>query len=185
MPRSAFLVLIALLPPLLAAARLLLQDGTVINGDFISGTPDTLIFRDHNGVRRRFPVNQVRDIDFAASSRDAAGSAEAPAPGAGRYVTVRPDARIDGSDTASGAHFLATVSEDVTDESGKVIIPRGSRATLVIRNAAGGYVLDLDSVRVNGRSYTLDATVPCSAAKGPEIQFRLEQPLHLPESTRP
>ena len=187
MRRSAFVALLALLPAALPAARLILQDGTVIYGDFISGTPSTVIFRDHNGVRRRFALSEVRDLDFGAPHgvpvNAAAGNANRAA---GGVVTVRTDASIDGEDAAAGARFLATVSEDVTDESGKVVIPAGSRATLVVRSAGnsarGGYAVELDSVRVNGKWYAVNASVSNPPADSLEIQFRLQQPLRFTDT---
>jgi hypothetical protein len=56
------------------------------------------------------------------------------------------------------------VAEDVLDTSGRVAIPRGSNATLVVRDASGQgklqgrseLVLDVGSVSVGGRSYRLE-----------------------------
>jgi hypothetical protein len=188
MRRPAFVALLALLPAALPAARLILRDGTVIYGDFISGTPSTVIFRDHNGVRRRFAVDEVRTLDFGtphgAPVNSAAGSAGRAA---SDVVTVRTDASIDDGDAATGARFLATVSENVMDDSGKVVIPAGSRATLVVRHAGSsagaGYVVELDSVRVNGKWYVVNATAANPPADSLEIQFRLQQPLRFAETT--
>jgi hypothetical protein len=56
------------------------------------------------------------------------------------------------------------VAEDVPDTAGNVAIPRGSNATLVVREASGQgkvqgrseLILDVGSVSVGGRSYRLD-----------------------------
>ncbi len=74
MRKYAMLALLAILPPVLSAARLTLRDGTVVYGQFVSGTSQSIIFQDDNGVRRRFDVNQLQGIDF--------GSVNAPV---GRY----------------------------------------------------------------------------------------------------
>ena len=64
MRKYAALALLALLPPVLSAAQLTLRDGTVIYGQFISGTSQNIVFQDDNGVRRRFNVNQIQGINF-------------------------------------------------------------------------------------------------------------------------
>src|SRR5262249_5325671 len=64
MRKFAILAMLALLPPFLSAARLTLRNGTVIYGQFLSGTPQVIVFQDDNGVRRRFNMNQVQAIDF-------------------------------------------------------------------------------------------------------------------------
>src|SRR5438309_128562 len=64
MRKYAMLALLAILPPVLSAARITLRDGSVVYGQFISGTSQTIVFQDDNGVRRRFDVNQVQNIDF-------------------------------------------------------------------------------------------------------------------------
>src|SRR5689334_5955513 len=64
MRKYATMALLALLPPVLFAARLTLRDGTVVYGQFISGTSQNIIFQDDNGVRRRFDLNQIRGLDF-------------------------------------------------------------------------------------------------------------------------
>jgi hypothetical protein len=61
--------------------------------------------------------------------------------------------------------FPADVAEDVLDSSGRVVIPKGSEAELVIRHVkSAGTVagsselaLDLQSVKVGGRRYTVSS----------------------------
>ena len=65
MRRFALLVVWATLPFGLSAGRLTLRDGTVIFGQFISGTAQNITFQDDNGVRRRFDLNQIDTIDFS------------------------------------------------------------------------------------------------------------------------
>ncbi|MDQ1472162.1 MAG: hypothetical protein QOJ99_3642 [Bryobacterales bacterium] len=83
---------------------------------------------------------------------------------AGTTLQVRTNETIS-SDTASpGQTYSAVVAEDVLDTSGRVAIPRGSNATLVVRDASGQgklqgrseLVLDVGSVSVGGRSYRLE-----------------------------
>src|SRR3954464_6874425 len=62
MRKYAILALLAIMP--LSAARLTLRDGSVVYGQFVSGTSANIIFRDDNGVQRRFDINQIQGIDF-------------------------------------------------------------------------------------------------------------------------
>src|SRR4051812_32755938 len=77
----------------------------------------------------------------------------------GTEIKVRTDTAIPAK-PAANAHFSGTVSNDIVDSSGAVLIPRNSRATLVaIPNSDGkDTTLDLSSVSVNGRRYTLAAS---------------------------
>jgi hypothetical protein len=76
--------------------------------------------------------------------------------GEGTEIKVRTDTPIPAHPT-TGAHYSATVSEDVPDASGGVAIPRSSRASLVAEPTDNGkdMVLDLRSVTVNGTRYDL------------------------------
>ncbi len=60
---------------------------------------------------------------------------------------------------AANAHFGATVSNDVVDSSGAVLIPRGSPARLVAvpTEDKKDTNLDLRNVTVNGQTYALEA----------------------------
>ncbi len=82
---------------------------------------------------------------------------------AGTQISVRNDQSIDSSNAQTGRTFPASVVEDVRDRNGNVVIPRGSEAALVVRQvteggtlSSGNFVLDLDSVRVNGRRYVVN-----------------------------
>src|SRR5689334_506099 len=184
MRKYAMFALIAFLPPLLSAARLTLRDGSVINGQFISGSSNELIFQDDNGVRRRFNLNQVRGLDFdnintpltdrrdstysdqrggivdrgadrnTADRSDRRDSRDWTVLPVGTSISVRTDEGIDGQNAAEGRTFQASIVQDVLDSTGKVVVPRGSPATLIVRRmseggtlTSGGYVLDLESVR--------------------------------------
>jgi hypothetical protein len=85
----------------------------------------------------------------------------------GAEIKVRTDTSIPAK-PAENARYTATVSNDVSDSSGNVLIPRGSRAQLVaIPNADGkDTTLDLRSVSVNGRRYLLDTQGSKSSAPG-------------------
>jgi hypothetical protein len=76
----------------------------------------------------------------------------------GTEIKVRTDAPIPAK-PAANARYTASVSKDVTDKSGRVIIPRGARARLVAIPSEDGKDtnLDLQSVSMNGRRYLLEA----------------------------
>jgi len=94
----------------------------------------------------------------------------------GTQIAVRTDEAIDSQNASEGQTFPATVLQDVTGSAGEVLIPRDSRAQLVIRDVTGGsttgspqLVLDLNSISVNGRSYrvsTEDVTQTSKAGIG-------------------
>ena len=66
---------------------------------------------------------------------------------------IRADANTTGTQT-----YSATVAEDVTDSSGNVLIPRGSPAQLAaMKDADKNLTLDLRSVTVHGRRYSVEA----------------------------
>lgn len=169
---------------------LVLRDGRTISGTFVSGTSGSIVFRNDNGVRQRFNVRDVNSIQFndqnnaylggqnsgyygnnsgynnnypyraSRGQRGAYLGTTAVIP-AGTQVSVRTDQTIDSQTANVGQTFPAQIANDVTDNSGQVVIPRGSPAQLVIRqvNTGGGITgspnlaLDLASVMVNGRQY--------------------------------
>jgi hypothetical protein len=77
---------------------------------------------------------------------------------AGTTLQVRTTETID-SQTMDGRIYKGIVETDVRDTQGRLAIPRGAEAELVVRrDADNDLVLDLDSVNVNGRRYGVDAT---------------------------
>lgn len=81
----------------------------------------------------------------------------------GTEVSVQTDETIDGSTAADGQTFAADVTEAVRDADGKVVIPAGAKAQVIIKSLTQGgkikgqadLVLDLASVSIDGRQYTL------------------------------
>jgi hypothetical protein len=75
----------------------------------------------------------------------------------GSEIKVRTDAAIPAKPVAN-ARYTATVSNDVADSTGAVVIPRGARAQLVAVPTSDGKDtnLDLRSVTVNGQRYLLE-----------------------------
>jgi outer membrane lipoprotein SlyB len=181
MRKLSQLAILALIPLGLFAARLTLRDGTTVTGRFVSGSEDRIVFLDDRGIRRTFNTNEIQTLDFndtmapagGAYNRDndrrdnAANRADdrhrtwATLP-AGTPVSVRTDETINADTASQGRTYSASIYQDVLDSSGNVVIPRGSRATLVVRRVSeggtvtsGNLALDLDSVEVNGRRYNV------------------------------
>lgn len=77
---------------------------------------------------------------------------------AGTVIKVRTDSAIPAK-PAADSRFGASVSEDVKDSSGNILIPRGARARLVAvpTNDGKDTNLDLRSVNINGQSFLVQA----------------------------
>jgi hypothetical protein len=81
----------------------------------------------------------------------------------GTQISVQTDETIDGSTAADGQLFAADVTESVRDADGKVVIPAGAKAQVVIKSLTQGgkikgqadLLLDLASVSIDGRQYAL------------------------------
>ena len=72
-------------------------------------------------------------------------------------IAVRTNEQIRTNHGDVGRRYTATISRDVLDANGNVVIPRGSDARLVVKDAGDGQVsLDLQSVFVNGQRYFLN-----------------------------
>lgn len=76
----------------------------------------------------------------------------------GTTVQVRTTQPIE-SNTMDGRVYTATVESDVRDSQGRLAIPAGATAELVVRrDQDNDLVLDLDAMTINGRRYGVDAT---------------------------
>jgi hypothetical protein len=95
---------------------------------------------------------------------------------AGSEISVRTNETIDSAQAAEGQTFDAEVTRDVRDADGAVVLPRGAAARIVIKSASKGgrfrgasdLVLDLQSVVIHGRSYSID-TVDVSQKGKPGV----------------
>jgi hypothetical protein len=75
----------------------------------------------------------------------------------GTMVTVRTNEWIDAQRNEERV-YEATINQDVLGDNGLVAIPRGSQAELMFREAPDhDLVLDLQSVTVYGRSYSIES----------------------------
>jgi hypothetical protein len=76
----------------------------------------------------------------------------------GTEITVRTNEAIDGRHPSDSRIYTAVVDRDVMDNSGRVVIPRGSNAELILRDSSDDtVVVDLESVDVNGQRYVVSA----------------------------
>jgi hypothetical protein len=102
---------------------------------------------------------------FASIAFFLASSAWAQTLPSNTEIKVRTDTAIPAK-PAPNSHYEATVSNDVTDSSGNVVIPRGSHARLVAEANGDDTNLDLRSVNVNGRHYSLSTQDKSSSPGG-------------------
>ena len=85
---------------------------------------------------------------------------------AGTTLQVRNNEPIDSGTAEPGQTFSGVVARDVMDSEGRVAIPHGAGATLVVRDANGqgklqgrsALSVDVGGVTVNGRNYRLETS---------------------------
>jgi hypothetical protein len=78
---------------------------------------------------------------------------------AGTSIAVRTNERIDARDATQGTSYSAQVASDVIGPDGKVLIPQGSEARLIVRRLNdNNLALDLESIRVNGQRYVVNTS---------------------------
>src|SRR5437764_1408805 len=73
---------------------------------------------------------------------------------AGTSVIVRTNATIDSSITGPGQLFSAVVEENITDQNGHLVVPKGSSALVGIKEVSKKQVtLDLASITIGNRRH--------------------------------
>ena len=85
---------------------------------------------------------------------------------AGTTISVRNNDTIDSKTAQVGQEFAGVVANNIPDDRGHVVIPRGSPATLIVRSASGqgklqgqsDLAVDVGAVRVGGHRYRLDTS---------------------------
>jgi len=83
----------------------------------------------------------------------------------GTEIKVRTDSAIPAK-PAAGSAYSATVSQDVQNSSGATLIPRGSPARLVAEKNGNDTTLDLRSVTIDGRRYSITSAEGKSSPGG-------------------
>lgn len=86
----------------------------------------------------------------------------------GTEIKVRTDEAINATTANVGKRYTATVSDDVVNADGEVVIPRGSRAQLLLVRSANGKSADIDlqSVTVNNTRYSLYVDPNATGSEG-------------------
>jgi len=149
-----------------SADTLILRDGSRHSGTFVSATSRVISFKEGTIVHR-YGRSKVQSIEFDGGATSLAAHVATPAltsksrasvvlP-AGSEIVVLTNESIDSKTATEGQVFPADVAENVT---------KGSEAELVIRRIASpGAVtgtselaLDLQSIKVGGRRYTVSTT---------------------------
>jgi len=104
-------------------------------------------------------------------------------------ITVRTTERVEAKNPTENKSYSAVVDSDVADATGRVLIPRGSLAKLILCEATHNtVVLDLESIEVNGRRYPVATNSEAVAIPGGSkgslpsqtpVTFRLDEPVNL------
>jgi hypothetical protein len=166
-------------------ATVSMRDGTTMAGSVTASSPSEITLLGDDQSTHTIAMTQVRSIaydqppaaaiDPGTTQPDATHDDHYHPPlsaiqsktltlPAGALIPVRSEETIDAAVAAPGQTYAAEVTRNVTDAGGAVVIPRGSNAQIIIRSASRGgrikgasdLILDLDSVSVEGRRYTLD-----------------------------
>jgi hypothetical protein len=77
---------------------------------------------------------------------------------AGTQIKVRTDETIDLRDRSDGRIYRGSVAEDVIAPGGRISIPRGAKAELIVQNISDhDMAVDLESLTIEGRRYMVAA----------------------------
>ncbi|MGH9524562.1 MAG: hypothetical protein ACRD3E_18735, partial [Terriglobales bacterium] len=90
---------------------------------------------------------------------------------AGTQLTIRTNDQISADAQSAGQTFQAEVANNIVDQNGRMIIPLGSPATLMVQNTSQGTMgvgsnqveLALQSISVNGVNYTVQSNTETQA----------------------
>lgn len=161
------------------ADTLVMRDGARHAGTLEGATSHYITFKEGTRVHRYLRSN-VQNIELGTpisessgvrpgleSRRNEAYNDHSPLNGrervllpAGTEISVMTNDTIDSKTSNAGQTFSADVAQNVLDRNGRIVIPKGSPAELVIRNVNSGGVtgtselaLDLQSVKVGGHRY--------------------------------
>lgn len=165
------------------ADTLVLRDGNRREGTVVSLSGRTITFRHSGGATRRYSTSDIDAIEFGSADRrgdrdrngrqdsqdsqdrqnrsgqSSSNNRRIDAP-AGTELAVRTVETIDSDHVAPGQSYAALVEEGVRDDAGRVIIPAGSSARLVVRRVSEGtvksgpeMVLDIQSISISGHQF--------------------------------
>jgi hypothetical protein len=163
-------------------ATVTMTDGSQYHGALVSKNGSQMTFRGDNGATRTLDSRDIQSIRFGnvetastdshlAPPREAANAPSTPAPApqpapeperriatipSGTPIAIRNNADINSKTASAGQTFSAVIASNVVDEGGTVAIPRGSAATLIVREAGAGRIhtndlaLALTSITIAG-----------------------------------
>lgn len=154
-----------------------LKNGSKVAGMIVASSQTDMVVAGDDGIERKIPLTQINSVEYSEAQpvepAPPQGIAqEGPTPTTRTYelpsgsaVSVRTNEAIDSRTAAEGQSFSAQVTRNARDVNGDVVIPRGSRARIVIKSASRGgrfrgasdLVLDFQSVTIGGKRYTIDA----------------------------
>jgi hypothetical protein len=98
-------------------------------------------------------------------------SAQSDTVRAGTQIPIRTSESIDARSPSDSRIYRGVVDRDVRSEDGRVMIPSGSNAELILRNSSRDeVVLDLESVDVRGQRYVVSTENESVQAGGTEKQ---------------
>src|SRR5206468_10170945 len=128
-----------------------------VSGTVASSTASEIRITGDDNVTHAYPMSQVRSVEYgdaapsgapgaAPTMAGAKSGARKPTPrpttddittethvvAAGTEIAVQVDETIDGSTASEGQTFAADVTEAVRDAQGKVVIPAGAKAHVII-----------------------------------------------------
>jgi hypothetical protein len=171
-------------PPIGPHALVHLKDGSRVPGTVVASSQTDMVVAGDDGIERKIPMAQIKSVEYteaptaqsAPPSAPAAPSQPPPPPPpevntrtyelpAGSELSIRMNEGIDSGTATEGQRFDAQLTRDARDANGNVVIPRGSRASVVIKSASRGgrfrgasdLVLDLQTVTINQKQYRIDA----------------------------
>ncbi len=164
---SAMGLCVVSLAAISSADTLIMRDGSRVQGTLVGFATRTITFRHADGVSRRYQTSQVEAVEFLSAERAnprAVSGLDLEAP-AGTELVVRTVETIDSRNAGADQAFSAIVEREVTNTAGRVIVPEGSSAQLMIRQMSSGgatgspeMALDVQSITVAGRRYLVSTS---------------------------
>jgi len=101
----------------------------------------------------RIPVLLIGTLAVVLAVPQAGTAATIPA---GTSVSVRTNSTIDAKNASSGQVFSGVVAAPIMDKSGRVVIPQGSAAELVVRNASKHEIaVSLAAINIGGKRFAV------------------------------
>ena len=147
-----------------AANNITLHNGRTYSGQL--NAEDVIRFEGSTGIDYQFPLRDVSSLILTgAQSSSAPRHIPSLVIPEGTNIAVLTSNSIQAGSDSSGQLYPATIQEAVMGTSGRVAIPAGTSAKLVVSNVRGGgavrspdLVLDLYSIELAGQEYLVDSS---------------------------